>query len=237
MKLSVSRSAKGAAIALLTTTLAPNVWSAPKKAALPSTGRISYKLSSSMFSGTMRLSWANGGTKYRQETAMKMQSRPGGAPMTVNSWSIYDGKYIYTASPMFGPKTAMRMKISPEMSRSMMLSTLNTSPKGLGGKVVGRGQVLGKPCEIRQSTFSNQQISVQSKLWMWQNLPLRVESIVNMKGEAPKNSSVPRQMRTTLVATNVQTGVKLSPSLFVLPSGYKVQDMKMPANGRMRPGR
>jgi hypothetical protein len=205
---------------------------ASQKSSLPSSGRATYKMTSNVFSGTMRLSWTGGGAKYHQDTSMTMRVASNRKAMPINMWSLFDGRNLYTVSPMFGAKTAMRMKLSPQMSRSMMLSTLNTSPQGLSGKLVGRGKILGRPCEIRQSNVTNDKVSVHTKVWLWQDLPLRVESLVNIKATQGKNATPARKIQTSVVATGVQTGIKFSPALFTLPKGYTVRDVQLPPGNR-----
>jgi hypothetical protein len=81
------------------------------------------------------------------------------------------------------------------------------------GKVVGKGTVLGRSCEIRSFGPGGQQ--GQSKVWLWNGMPLKVEA------SGPQGGM-------TMVATRVDTSPKLTPAVFKVPSGYQVKDMQLP---------
>jgi hypothetical protein len=98
---------------------------------------------------------------------------------------------------------------------------MGNSPTGAGaGRIVGRGIILGRPCEIRVVSLNNASYKGQAKIWMWQKLPLRSEISMNIKMRG-----VTQNMKMSMVATQLNTAVKPSPSLFRLPAGYKVQEM------------
>jgi hypothetical protein len=208
-----------------------------------------YNMSSAMVSGSMTISWLQGGARMRQDMNMKTsmsapRGRSNGGPATIKGWTIYDGTYVYTYMPMMGSgggKRVMRMKLPPEVSRRMMMGGLNSLAGPAGqSKVVGKATLLGKPCQIRESTMSNQRVKARTRLWMWQGLPLRIESTMQVSGmqagRAPNAAaSQTRTIRTNLVATKVDTSSKPSAALFKVPAGYSVQDMRMPTSmGRLR---
>jgi hypothetical protein len=67
---------------------------------------------------------------------------------------------------------------------------------------------------------------------MWQSLPLRVESTMQVSGmPAGGGAGAPqtRTIKTTLVATKIDTSAKPSAAAFKVPAGYQVQDTKIPA--------
>ncbi len=133
----------------------------------------------------------------------------------------------------------MRLKLSPEQSRRMMMGALNSlGAQTGGGKLVGRATVLGKPCEIREATVTNRSVKARTRMWMWQSLPLRVESTMQVSGmPAGGGAGAPqtRTIKTTLLATKVDTAAKPSAASFKVPAGYQIQDMKMPPSmGRSR---
>src|SRR5262249_31592965 len=86
---------------------------------------------------------------------------------------------------------------------------------GSAGKLVGKGTVLGRPCEIRMMGTKNPGHEV--KVWVWNGLPLR--------SEIP----LPQGGKMTTEATQVETAPKLSAALFKLPAGYTVKEFQMPA--------
>jgi outer membrane lipoprotein-sorting protein len=168
------------------------------------TGRLTYKISSPTMTGTTLVSWIEGGRKFRQDmtgsiTAEKRRTK-------ITGWTISDGVHMYSHSSQLGKKV-MRMKVPDQAKRLSGGLPLIAVAKNTG-KLVGRGTVLGKPCEIREIG--------RGKLWVWNGLPLKAEMDVGQG----------RKMTTT--ATRVETSVKLSPSLFKVPPGYKVEDYRPP---------
>jgi len=168
------------------------------------------------------MTWTNYGARFRQDSQVHMNA--GGRAMTMNSWSLYDGKALYAAMPSGmpgqrgGQKIAMRMTLPQNYLNRM---AMGNSPTGAGaGRVAGRGTILGKLCEIRAVDLNNPRYKGQAKIWMWQKLPLRSEISMNMKMQG-----MTQNMKMSMVATQLNTNVKPSPSLFRLPAGYKVQEM------------
>jgi hypothetical protein len=182
------------------------------------TGRVTYKITGSMFNGTQTVTWIESGKRTRTEATM--QAGQGDQKMTMNTWSISDGTYVYTFSPMMGGKKLLRMKL-PKGNGSGVTSNQPLIAMGSkAGKVVGKGDVLGKPCEIREVG--------PAKVWIWDGLNLKTETKQGPVGNM------------TVVATKIETGVKASPDKFKVPKGYEVQDFD-PSQFRgggpgMRPG-
>lgn len=223
-------------------TLAAGNLAAPAQAAaakLPASGRVTYNLKNSMLSGSMAVSWAEGGKKMRQDIRMNLPAAArrasNGRPASITGWTIYDGTNVYTHMPEMGAtgaKRVMRLKLSPAQARRMMLGAFNSlGAQTGGGKLVGKATVLGKPCEIREATMNNRSVKARTRMWLWQNLPLRIESTMQVSGmPAGGRAGAPqtRTIKTTVVATNINTSAKPSPTAFKVPAGYQVQDMKMP---------
>lgn len=173
-------------------------------------------------SSSSTVTWANYGARFRQDTQIRMNV--GGRQMNMNSWSLYDGKAMYTTLPngmLSQPtnrKIAIRMMLPPNYLNRM---AMGNSPLGAGaGRLIGRGTILGKPCEIRVTSFNNLNYKGRAKIWMWQKLPLRSEIFIDFK-----IIGATANMKTSMIATQLNTDVKPSPSLFRLPTGYKVQEM------------
>lgn len=229
-----------AALALSASLAVPAFWNVVPVAAAPAqkfpmpTGRITYKMSGLMgMSGTMTMSWAGHGQKFRQDMAMSLPAMPGGK---MNTWTISDGKTVYVSNSMMGKK-AMRVKVTPQMANTSMpgVPGMNVAG-GTSGKLVGHANVLGKPCEIRLMTANTPQMDMRMKLWTWRNLPLKIESSMKMKsrplgapGSAPSGAAgrtMPKMptINTTMTATKLDLNPKLSPALFKVPAGYTIQD-------------
>jgi hypothetical protein len=134
----------------------------------------------------------------------------GTPPMTIQMWAFGDGKNVYSYQPMMG-KQVFRMKI-PKGGAAGTPGNPGAPPIGAikGGKVIGKGAVLGKTCEIRQVG--------SAKLWMWKGLALKM---VNSGGKVPEMS---------MVATKLDMPFSAPASKFQVPAGYTVTD-QAPALG------
>lgn len=171
-------------------------------------GRIVYKLSNKMMNGTSTLTWADHGKKIRQELSAKASAN--GRTMDLSNWIITDGKHMYVHHPFLGQKVN-RSKLSPQMLNSQGAGMpMMAAPKGLG-KAVGKGNVAGKPCAIY-----NLPQGASGKIWVWQNLPLKMEM------------NAPQAGGMSMEATKVETGIAVSPKTFQVPAGMQVQDVQMP---------
>lgn len=222
----------GAAVVFTAAGLAVPARSAPSD--LPKfptpTGRISYKMAGGSISGTSSLIWADSGKKFRSDANLTMgapgaragAAKPGGAAMagapmsgTLKQWTIADGKFLYVHLPMQG-QVVSRIPQTPERLKQATSGAAVPLAGGDKGKVIGKGTVLGKPCEIRESG--------NFKMWMWKGLPLKME-MMN------------QGMNLTIIATKVEAPAKVAATAFKVPSGYQIVDQKpgTPAAGVRRP--
>ena len=186
---------------------------APPKGGFPhATGRIAYKLSNKMMSGTSTLTWVDHGKKLRQEMTAKANAN--GKTINLNNWVISDGKNLYMYNPMLGKKVN-RIKMTPEMQKGAGPGMpMIAAPKNLG-KALGKATVAGKPCNIHAMPQMP-----NAKIYVWQNLPLKMEFSGAQGG-------------MNMEATKVETGIKPAATLFKVPAGYTVEDFKLP--GAIRP--
>lgn len=184
------------------------------------TGRITYDFKVAALGGTSLLTWAEGGKKFRQDITMSgtPPNAPAGTPpMTIQMWAFGDGTHVYSYQPLMG-KQVFRMKM-PKGGAATAPGSPGAPPIGnlKNGKVIGKGTVLGKPCEIRQVGTS--------KIWMWKGLALKME---NAGGQGPQMS---------MVATKLEMPFKAPASKFKVPAGYTVTDKVSDLGGGMgRPG-
>ncbi len=184
----------------------------------PATGRVHYTMTSPKMNGTMTMAWIDHGKRFRQETKMSV-GQPG-QQMTMDTWTLGDGRYLYSHQPMLG-KQVMRMPMPKGAGASPMGPT--PFPSTVGGKVVGKATLLGHPCEIRAMGQGGNRGQV--KAWVWKGMPLRVETA------GPQGGAM------VLVATQVETAPHLSAESFKVPAGYEIRDMKMPAGVAGGPGK
>ncbi len=175
-------------------------------------------------SNDITMTWASGGARFRQDSLMHMNAR--GRAINIQSWTIFDGQALYMAMPNGMPgqvqnrKVAMRMTMPVNYLERMATGRVPGIENAGAGRIVGRGTVLGKPCTIRVLPIRYPQMHGQVKMWMWQNLPLRTETsmMMTLRGK-------PQNVTMTMAATQLNTNIQPSPSLFRLPAGYQVQNM------------
>ena len=182
------------------------------------TGRVTYAVSHALMSGTSVLTWADGGKLFRQEAKLRVK-QPGAngpVPTDISTTVLCDGKYVYTYNSQQG-KTYRRMPVKdgqlPSASGTVPLSV---DPKQT--KLVGKGTVLGKPCEIREAS--------RLRMWSWKGLPLKMEPAPGNSGEGTFGALL-NSLR--VLATKLEPGVKPAVALFKVPAGYKVVDTKLPS--------
>jgi hypothetical protein len=178
---------------------------APVPVKLPyATGRITYRLTSAMGGGTSVVSWAEGGKKFREEDHITGGS--GEQQVKLNAWTVGDGTSIFRHEPTMGKQVRRIDPAKVGGSLGMTAGIPLIAGKKDAGTVVGKGKVLGKPCEIRQvGNF---------KMWVWQNLPL--------KGELASERGTVFSME----ATKLEPSAKLDKGRFKLPSGYEIVNPK-----------
>lgn len=192
------------------TTTATAVRAADPQKFQSASGRVTYKLTSTVMNGTNTMMWTDFGKRFRQDTSAKVTAQ--GKTMDMTSWVISDGKNVYMHGPMQG-QTVMKMKVDPKEIAARGGLNMMSAPKNLG-KSLGKATIAGKECEIREMPKG-----ATGKIWIWQNMPLKMElSGANGVG-------------MTMEATKVETPVNLPASLFQVPAGMKVQDFQTPARG------
>lgn len=207
--MTIARTCAAGALLLAGAILAPQ--SAETAAPAPfshASGKITYKITGAL-NGSMTMSWMNNGRKLRQDISgtMKMAASQGGTkPMPLKTWVIYDGKDLYTANPMVA-NTALKMSASS--GGAMMAGGPGALGQPIKGKLVGKGTVAGKPCQIRQQP--------QGKVWVWSSLPLKFEAT--------------QEPKSTMVATSISTTHKPPASKFAVPKGFTIQEFNMPQAG------
>jgi hypothetical protein len=183
-------------------------------------GKVSYKITSPMGSGTSDLSWVESGKKFRQDVKLKIGQ--GQQQQAMDMWAIADGKNLYTHQPMMGKKVLQQDMPKDAMRLGLAGLPLVTGGQDMG-KVIGKGTVLGKPCEIREVR--------NVKLWSWKNLPLKW--VMTMPQGAPGAPSAPgsanaQPQSVTVEATKLQIPAQHAATLFKVPAGFEVQKAGAP---------
>jgi hypothetical protein len=185
----------------------------------PATGRIHYQMTSPMVNASVVMAWVDHGKKTRQD--MKMSVGSGAQQAAMDSWTLTDGSYIYTYQPTMG-RQVMRIKMSKAAQTAMATGIAPRVGAHGQGKLIGKGTVLGHPCEIRSLAMGRAQ--AQSKVWLWNGMLMKMET------NGPGGGAM------KMIATKVETAPRLSPTTFQVPAGYQVKDFELPAgaaNGAM----
>lgn len=224
----IARAACGALLLFAVASLPVKPAIAAPATQMPSpSGMIKYHLTSSgaaSVSSDMKWTWDKSGQLFRQDLNGHLSGGLSGSNVNTTSWTISDGHSVYTGIPSGLPgqakrKVAIKMTLPPgfmarmtKMGKDIAASSHN--------RVVGHSAILGKPCDIYAANSKSSAGMTQSKVWVWHNLPLRTETTMTIK--AGGKSQV---LKTTMVATQVDTSFKPSPSLFRVPGGYQVQTM------------
>jgi hypothetical protein len=188
---------------------------APLKLPSPS-GRITFRITGPMMNGTQTYYWADGGKRVRQEFKVIPTSAMKAAP--VDAWVIYDGKYGYVHT---AGKKVLRRPVPPEQAAAG-LGGMTALGMGTGvGQVIGKEQILGKPCEVRQ------QAGV--KVWVWQGLTLKAQVTPPSPAAGRSAPGTPRKGApptgpTTVEAMQLDVSTHPAESLFKVPAGYEITD-------------
>jgi hypothetical protein len=167
--------------------------------------------------GTSTVTWIESGKRFRQESKVTAQQPgPNGpVPTKVTSMVICDGKYLYVHNSQQGKQ----FRRTPVAGKNVGVLTgsvpLTVDPKKT--KLVGKGEVLGKPCEIREAS--------RMRMWSWKGLPLKMEPA---PGPASEGGLAAMLGSLRVQATKIEPGISPAPALFKVPAGYKVVDAKPP---------
>jgi hypothetical protein len=171
-----------------------------------SSGRVTYKMDAPSMTGTTVFSWLDGGKRFRQEMST-VGKTPQGKPMMISLWVIFDGKSLYVHNPMRG-KVVTRTPMTADSLRNLGGVGMFANRAKLG-KVVGKGNIAGKSCQIFQP-------NPNGKVWMWEGLVLKTEG----------TGGTAQTMK--MEATKVETGITLKPTLFQPPKGMKIEEIAAP---------
>lgn len=155
------------------------------------TGRVTYRFSRKGAAGSTVFAWRHGGHLYRQDFQVSRDSE------TV----LGRGPRFWMLNPR--ARTAQEARRDPNDLWLNADWVPYVTPETGAGEVVGRGEVLGRPCEIRRIH--------QMQVWFWEGLPLRMERDASSKLE-----------RVSLVATRLENAPDLPATHFDIPAGFAI---------------
>ena len=159
--------------------------------------KITYQMDGKEMKGTMTL--YKMGDKFK--TDMKADA---GGMEGMNSMAISDGEYVYSVVDMMGTKKGIKMKIDDYSDKEDFGSMADVEKELSKYKVIGTETILGKECEIYETTEKGNTISVYNK-----------KAVLKMNSP-----------EMTVVATAFDTSPGLSDSDFKIPDDVEFVDME-----------
>ncbi len=131
---------------------------------------------------------------------MEMESRYGKAI------TIIDGKTIYSYVPSKNKAVKLKSNASYGME---VLADYKAYLRRLDAKIVGSQTIDARQCDIYE--YTDPRIKMPSKVWLWKEkgFPIKVET------QVPDGT-------VTTVMSDVEVGVPIDDSLFVLPPGVEI---------------
>ncbi|MEA1875322.1 MAG: hypothetical protein U9N86_00525 [Bacteroidota bacterium] len=166
-------------------------------------GMIEYK-TEGQTSGTRLMYWEKNG--YNEYAAEKSVTKMLGMQMESSSYELSLGSTTYTWEDDEGPiykseNPVADYFIEKETTSKELEQASIEMLKGLGFEKTGKGEVLGKKCDVWEG--------IGSKVWVWKGFSLKTE--VNMLG-----------MKITETAVKIETNVRVPASVFKVPANREI---------------
>ena len=147
-------------------------------------GHVTYNITGSLQHGNEDLYFDKSGSVEAKYTTLKIKM--GGFTQETKSAVFTEGDWIYTVDLKTKTGTKQQNPILKNMKGKKIKDVGKEWMIRMDGKKIGKGTILGKPCEI----WLVQNLS--SKIWVWNWVPLKME--VDMGG-----------MKMTYIATKIST--------------------------------
>ena len=124
--------------------------------------------------------------------------------------TIIDGDTIYSYSP--SEKSALKL-INKNSLDTKVLCDYGAHLKSLGAKIIGFEKLEKYDCDIYE--FTDPRFDMSSKVWLWKEkeFPVKVET------------KVPDGVMTSTM-TEVEIGIDIDDSEFILPEGIKILNVE-----------
>lgn len=166
-------------------------------------GMIEYK-TEGQTSGTRLMYWNKSG--YNEYAAEKSVTKMLGMQMESSSYELSLGSTTYTWEDDEGPiykseNPVADYFIEKETTSKELEHASIEMLKGLGFEKTGKGEVLGKKCDVWEG--------IGSKVWVWKGFSLKTE--VNMLG-----------MKISETAVKIETNVRVPASVFKVPANREI---------------
>jgi len=153
--------------------------------------------------------FAGFGNKESSETSINV------AGQTFTTFTMIKDGYVYSANLTVKQGTKVNLAEIDGYSTVNFLTLTDDVKKKYQIQANGIEQILGKPCNRYEMTYTAQGQSVKATVWIWQGLTLK--SRMNMGGTSIEEE-----------ATDIQEGVAIPAEKFELPAGITFTEMKPP---------
>ena len=150
--------------------------------------------------------FADYGNKESVETIMNMQ----GQSFTV--FTMMKDGYIYSANMAMGQGTKINLAAMDDYKNVNFLALTDEVRQKYQIRANGIEQVIGKPCNRYEMSFTAQGQSITATVWVWQGLTLK--SRMNVAGTSAEEE-----------ATEIQEGAAIAKEKFELPEGINFMEV------------
>ena len=147
------------------------------------------------------------GSKESAESTMSMQGQ------TFNVITMIKDGYIYSANINLKQGAKINLADMDDYSQVNFLDLTDEVKKKYQIQANGVEQVLGKPCNRYEMSFTAQGQNVTATIWVWQGIELK--SKVNAAGTTTESE-----------ATEIQEGAAIANEKFELPEGINFMEVK-----------
>jgi hypothetical protein len=172
-----------------------------------SSGRVQYRYTLAGVSFSSTFTWVDHGRRYREDVQLATGER---------WWCFFDGTAFYSHAPRYGRRVLRWSRGGVPAFTGFPLF----SPPSDAGDAIGRGTVLGRTCVVRaHGPGEARDVAYARKVWLWYDLALRIEYPIELPA-----ASGPDQV----VATRIESAPALSPVLFQVPPGYRIEELSRP---------
>ena len=153
--------------------------------------------------------FADYGGKESTEVTMNVMGQ------TFTIFSLMKDGYMYSANLSMGQGTKINLAAMEDYSAVNFLDLTDEVKQKYQIQANGVEQVLGKPCNRYEMSYTAQGQSVKGTVWVWQGLTLK--SRINVAG-----STVEEEV------TEIQEGATIAGDKFELPTGINFMEMNPP---------
>jgi len=153
--------------------------------------------------------FADFGGKESTEVVMNVMGQ------TFTIFSLMKDGYMYSANMSMGQGTKINLDAMEDYNAVNFLNLTDEVKQKYQIQANGVEQVLEKPCNRYEMSYTAQGQSVKGTVWVWQGLTLK--SRINAAGNTVEE-----------VVTEIQEGATIAGDKFELPAGINFTEMNLP---------